>query len=61
MKMHEVEISGHLRDYAQWHSNQNDAYKEWHKRSGAFVAKLGQQRSKVIDDTSKMRAYPALS
>lgn len=57
MKQEEIDASGCLKDYMQEKSHQNDAYKEWHRSSGAFVAKLGQQRSSMINETSKIRKY----
>jgi hypothetical protein len=60
MKQEEIDASDCLTEYIRQESHQNDAYKEWHKSSGVFVAKLGQQRSSLIDETSKIRKYPML-
>ncbi|XP_006457943.1 hypothetical protein AGABI2DRAFT_114966 [Agaricus bisporus var. bisporus H97] len=53
MKSQEVDAGHFLKEHIRQQSRQNDAYKEWHKSSGTFVAQLGQQRSFMIDETSK--------
>ncbi|KAF7778564.1 hypothetical protein Agabi119p4_2909 [Agaricus bisporus var. burnettii] len=53
MKSQEVDAGHFLKEHIRQQSRQNDAYKEWHKSSGTFVAQLGQQRSSMIDETSK--------
>ncbi len=56
MKAQVPEANGALKDCTQWRTTEEDAYTQWQKDSGALLSGMGQQRSVMIDDASKMRA-----
>jgi hypothetical protein len=61
MKSQEVEIEGSVKDYQQRHTSQDDAYTQWHKKSGPLDKHLGEQRSITVDAASKMRTWNRLT
>ncbi|KAF9446333.1 hypothetical protein P691DRAFT_804366 [Macrolepiota fuliginosa MF-IS2] len=60
MKLQEAETDGFLKDYQRLHTEQRDAYIQWHQRAGTFTRSLGQQRSTAVDDASKMLNVAAI-